>query len=90
VAPVSQRASILQNLKAALYTANGPLAFSPDAVFPGSMFGNPKTISPFISGFEVRARFKAGDTGGALYLIRTVWVTCAKANRSIAEAPGSR
>jgi alpha-L-rhamnosidase len=75
VAPASQQTSILQGLRSALYTQNGPLAFSPGTVFPGP-FGPsnaPSIISPFISGFEARARFEAGDTGGALDLIRTVW-----------------
>jgi alpha-L-rhamnosidase len=69
VAPLTKQASILQRLKDELHTENGPVAFSLEApqyaAFP--------VISPFISGFEVWARFEAGDTAGALSLIRTVW-----------------
>jgi alpha-L-rhamnosidase len=68
VAPADKWASILQNLKNDLYTANGPVAFSLDSVY--SSF---PVISPFISSFEVWARFEAGDATGALDLIRTVW-----------------
>jgi alpha-L-rhamnosidase len=68
VAPADKWASILQNLKNDLYTTNGPVAFSLDSVY--SSF---PVISPFISGFEVWARFEAGDATGALDLIRTVW-----------------
>jgi alpha-L-rhamnosidase len=66
VAPVDKQASILQNLKTALYTANGPLAFAPASGFT-------VIISPFASSFEAWARFEAGDAGGALSLIRTEW-----------------
>lgn len=68
VAPADQWTSILQNEKNDLYTTNGPVAFSLDSVY--SSF---PVISPFISGFEVWARFEAGDATGALNLIRTVW-----------------
>lgn len=66
VAPADKQASILQNLKAALYTANGPLAFAPASGFT-------IIISPFASSFEAWARFEAGDAVGALSLIRTEW-----------------
>jgi alpha-L-rhamnosidase len=68
VAPADQRTSILQNLKKDLYTTNGPVAFSLSSVYASF-----PVISPFISGFEVWARFEAGDATGALDLIRTVW-----------------
>src|SRR6202008_3078473 len=68
VAPADQRTSILQNLKKDLYTTNGPVAFSLSSVYASF-----PVISPFISGFEVWARFEAGDATGALALIRTVW-----------------
>jgi alpha-L-rhamnosidase len=68
VAPANQRTSILQNLKNDLYTTNGPVAFSLNSVYASF-----PVISPFISGFEVWARFEAGDATGALDLIRTVW-----------------
>ena len=66
VAPTDQWNSILQKLKAALYTANGPLAFDPSSGFT-------VIISPFSSSFEVWARFEAGDAAGAVSLIRTEW-----------------
>jgi alpha-L-rhamnosidase len=66
VAPGSKWNSILGNLKAALNTANGPLAFAPASGFT-------VIISPFSSSFEAWARFEAGDATGALSLIRTVW-----------------
>lgn len=67
VAPLDQRAAILQRLAAALDTANGRLAFSPGSTILSQI------ISPFISSFEAWARFETGDAGGALALIRTVW-----------------
>ena len=70
VAPANQWTSILQNEKNDLYTPNGPVAFS-DA--PGSPYASFPVMSPFISGFEVWARFEAGDATGALDLIRTLW-----------------
>jgi alpha-L-rhamnosidase len=66
VAPADKQASILQNLKTALYTANGLLAFAPASGFT-------VIISPFASSFEAWARFEAGDAVGALSLIRTEW-----------------
>jgi alpha-L-rhamnosidase len=66
VAPADKQASILQNLKTALYTANGPLAFAPASGFT-------VIISPFASSFEAWARFEVGDAVGALSLIRTEW-----------------
>jgi alpha-L-rhamnosidase len=66
VAPSDKQPSILQNLKAALETSNGPLAFAPASGFT-------QIISPFSSTFEAWARFEAGDADGALSLIRTVW-----------------
>jgi rhamnulose-1-phosphate aldolase/alcohol dehydrogenase len=69
VAPVDKRTSILQNLKKKLYTTNGPVAFSLKA----PQYASFPVISPFISSFEVWARFEAGDATGALDLIRAVW-----------------
>lgn len=69
VAPVDKRTSILQNLKNELYTTNGPVAFSLSA----PQYASFPVISPFISSYEVWARFEAGDATGALDLIRTVW-----------------
>jgi len=66
VAPADQWNSILQKLKAALYTANGPLAFDPKSGFT-------VIISPFLSSFETWARFESSDATGALSLIRTEW-----------------
>jgi alpha-L-rhamnosidase len=70
VAPADKQATILQQLKATLYTANGPVAFSNA---PGSPYASFPVMSPFISSFEVWARFEAGDAAGALDLIRLLW-----------------
>jgi alpha-L-rhamnosidase len=82
VAPTDQWNSILQKLKAALYTANGPLAFDPSSGFT-------VIISPFSSSFEVWARFEAGDAAGAVSLIRTEWGHMQRVSPSIAAEPGS-
>jgi alpha-L-rhamnosidase len=70
VAPADQRTLILDSLKKNLYlmNGNGPVAFSLQSVYASF-----PVISPFISSFEVWARFEAGDATGALDLIRTVW-----------------
>jgi alpha-L-rhamnosidase len=76
VAPVDKRKSILDTLKEKLYTSNGPVAFSLSSVYASF-----PVISPFISSFEVWARFEAGDAKGALDLIRTVWGHMQKSSR---------
>ncbi|MBR8040250.1 hypothetical protein KDW85_17720 [Burkholderia cenocepacia] len=70
IAPRDKWTTILGRMGAALSTANGPLAFSPDYRTPPLLS---QLISPFISSFDVAARFEAGDARGALSTIRTVW-----------------
>ncbi|MCA8030965.1 alpha-L-rhamnosidase C-terminal domain-containing protein [Burkholderia cepacia] len=70
IAPRDKWTTILGKMGAALSTANGPLAFSPDYRTPPLLS---QLISPFISSFDVAARFVAGDARGALSTIRTVW-----------------
>jgi len=64
--PPSGAASVLHRIDAVLDTPNGPKAFS-DAS------GIANVISPFITGFEVNARFALGDDTAALALIRKLW-----------------
>lgn len=66
VAPPEQRTSILARLAATLGTPNGTMAFT-----PGSPYS--QVVSPFVSSFEVWARFEANDAAGALALIRNEW-----------------
>jgi hypothetical protein len=66
VAPASAVPGILAKLKAALWGPRGPLPFSADT-------GYAKLVSPFISGFELRARLASGDTAGAMQLLTDVW-----------------
>lgn len=65
VAPASAVPGILAKLKATLWGAHGPRPFS------GS--GYSTLISPFVSGYELRARLAAGDTAGATQLLSDVW-----------------
>jgi alpha-L-rhamnosidase len=57
---------ILATLQRTLWIAHGSLPFSADT-------GYSTLVSPFISGFELDARFAAGDTDGALTLLRNEW-----------------
>ncbi len=64
IAPPDKVSGILAAVKSALWTSSGPLPFSS---------GYQKTISPFVSGFELSARFGAGDTANALQLLSNEW-----------------
>jgi Bacterial alpha-L-rhamnosidase C-terminal domain/Bacterial alpha-L-rhamnosidase 6 hairpin glycosidase domain len=66
VAPADAHAGILRYLRNNLWGEFGPQPYSPDANYS-------TIISPFVTGFEVDARFAAGDTGGALDLIHLMW-----------------
>lgn len=57
---------ILAKLKSTLWGPHGPQPFSADT-------GYSKLVSPFVSGFELRARLAAGDTTGAMQLLNDVW-----------------
>ena len=58
--------SALRYLKTNLWTSSGTRPFSPDANFSNRM-------SPFITGYEVNARFAADDAVNALQLTRLLW-----------------
>jgi hypothetical protein len=73
VAPSDKVSGILAYLKSNLWGTFGPQPYSPDAAFA-------TTISPFISGFELDARFTSGDTAGALALTRLMWAQMADPN----------
>jgi Bacterial alpha-L-rhamnosidase C-terminal domain/Bacterial alpha-L-rhamnosidase 6 hairpin glycosidase domain len=66
VAPSDQDAGILSYLKNNLWGTFGPQPYSTDANYA-------TTISPFVSGFELDARFIGGDTTSALALTRLLW-----------------
>ncbi len=65
IAPADKVSGILSGLKSALWTDSGSLPFS------GTSYQ--KTISPYVSGFELNARFGAGDTDNALQLLSSEW-----------------
>lgn len=64
LAPAGEVSNILAKVKSGLWTTHGTLPFS------GSY---QKTISPFVSGFELNARLGAGDTNDALELLSNEW-----------------
>lgn len=64
VAPVDKVDGILAKIKSSLWTAHGTLPYSS---------GYQNFISPFISGYELNARFAAGDTQNALALLSNEW-----------------
>lgn len=66
VAEPATRAAILRTLQARLWTDAGALPFSRDSGFSTN-------LSPFATGYEVRARFAAGDARGALALTHRTW-----------------
>jgi alpha-L-rhamnosidase len=57
---------ILRTLREKLWIGYGSLPFSPDS-------GYSDLVSPFAGGFEVNARFAAGDQAGAYALLRSEW-----------------
>jgi len=66
IAPEGTHPGILNYLKNNLWGQFGPQPYSPEADYS-------TVISPFVTGMEVDARFAAGDTDGALALIRNMW-----------------
>ncbi|WP_410643540.1 alpha-L-rhamnosidase C-terminal domain-containing protein [Amycolatopsis sp. lyj-346] len=66
VAPPGAVPGILAKLKSTLWGPHGPQPFSADT-------GYAKLVSPFVSGFELRARLATGDTAGATQLLTDVW-----------------
>ena len=66
VADAAMAQSALQYIKSNLWTSTGAQPFSPDANYSQRM-------SPFISGYEVSARFAGDDTLNALELTRLLW-----------------
>ncbi len=70
VAPDDRVDGILAYLKANLWGEQGPQPFSSEA-------NNATLISTHISGFELAARFEAGNADDALTLIKTLWARMA-------------
>jgi hypothetical protein len=66
IAPAARRASVLAALKT-LWTPYGAI------IGPGLADPTGHTIEPFGNGMETAGRFAAGDTGGALALMRLMW-----------------
>lgn len=66
VAPASEDAGILAYLKNNLWGTYGPQPYSANA-------GYSTVISPFITGYELDARFDSGDTASALALTNLMW-----------------
>jgi alpha-L-rhamnosidase len=64
VAAANKVPGILAKVKSTLWSAHGTLPFSS---------GYQNTISPYVSGFELNARFGAGDTADALQLLSEEW-----------------
>ncbi len=70
-APGTTVASMLQKLTAALYRpSTAPNATGP---IPVQQSSGSTQVGPYTSGYELFARFEAGDTTGALALIRNEW-----------------
>lgn len=66
VAPPNDVNGILSYLKDNLWGTYGPQPYSPDANYS-------TVISPFVTGYELDARFAAGQTGTALALTNLMW-----------------
>lgn len=66
VAPAEKNAGILAKLKTALWGTYGPVPFSADT-------NNQKTVSPYVSGYELNARLANNDTANAEALMTTEW-----------------
>ncbi|KAF7590357.1 hypothetical protein BBP40_002960 [Aspergillus hancockii] len=59
----------LQTLKHHLFAPNGALSFSPNSI----NYTIAQKISPFSSGYHLRAAFHANDTATARHLLHTLW-----------------
>ena len=66
IAPPDQVPGILAYLKNELWGTYGPQPYSADA-------GYSTIISPFVTGYELDARFASGDTSSALTLTNLMW-----------------
>jgi alpha-L-rhamnosidase len=66
IAPASSQTGILSYLQNNLWGTYGPQPYSADA-------GYSTIVSPFVSGYELDARFDSGDTASALALTKTLW-----------------
>jgi alpha-L-rhamnosidase len=66
VAPEDKVGPILTKLKGSLWTTNGPRPFGSERYRP--------LISPFISGFELMARFQTGDDEAGFDLLSRLWL----------------
>lgn len=66
VARPEQVSGILSYLRTNLWGTHGPQPYSPDANYS-------TVISPFVTGYELDARFAAGDTSSALALTDLMW-----------------
>jgi alpha-L-rhamnosidase len=73
VAPASETAGIRNYLKNTLWGTYGPQPYSPDA-------NSSTVISPFVSGYELDARFASGDTSDALALSNLLWAQMVNQN----------
>jgi alpha-L-rhamnosidase len=73
VAPPDKVAGILTYLKNNLWGTYGPQPYSSDA-------GYSTIISPFVTGYELDARFASGDTANALALTNTMWAQMVNPN----------
>lgn len=71
VAPTDTVDGILAYLKDNLWGTYGPQPYSPDA-------GYSTVISPFITGYELDARFASDNTTSALALTRLMWAQMVK------------
>ena len=68
IAPASRQAGIVAAMTKALGTPHGDLSVS--SPVPA---GSTQIISPFVGSSDLDARFAAGDTAGALQLLRGEW-----------------
>jgi alpha-L-rhamnosidase len=68
IAPASRQAGVLAAMTQALGTPHGDLSVS--SPVPA---GSTQIISPFVGSSDLDARFAAGDTSGALQLLRSEW-----------------
>ncbi len=73
VAPAGDVTGILNYLKSNLWGTYGPQPYSPDANYS-------TVISPYVTGFELDARFASGDTGDALALTNLMWAQMVSQN----------
>jgi alpha-L-rhamnosidase len=69
VAPASQVSGILSTMSSTLKTTYGEL----DVSQPASNGGYTQLISPFVSSYDLWARFQSGDTTDAMNLLTSEW-----------------